>query len=551
MNLSPYEAIVVGSGATGGVAALTLAEKGIKVLVIEAGPNLNANQALGSEPINTINRIGGIINGTHRKQAQHPGYWKNNPKLYLNETENPYLHPPQKPFLLTQGRQVGGRSLTWGGITLRLSDYEFKASKTDGFGPLWPIGYSELAPYYTEIERKLRIYGHKDYLEELPDGEYIDFLPFTKSELDFSNRIKNNLDLQIIHSRGFGPHKKEKDGEWPLFSSQGNTLKSALKTGNVQILENHIVERLIISKSRNIAEGIMAINRLNGNRIKLTSKLIVLCASTIPTIRILLNSESNNIENGFIDPSGNLGSYIMDHVSLSRFFTFPKDTIDSSGKSYSKKSLLSGAGSFFIPFGNNLNSLNKKNFLRGYGLWGAIDRFEPPNYLKKYPNTKTGFLIGHGEVLPIKENKVFLSDKIDKWGMKIPFIDFCWRDNEIEMTKHMAKTIKTIVDSAGGEILPIEEIINIPFLQYLSHEAVALSNKVAPPGYYIHEMGGAAMGTNENNSVVDKWNRLWRCKNVLVVDGSCWPTSGWQSPTLTMMALTRRACVNAIQNRVE
>ena len=145
MNSKPYEAIVIGSGATGGVAALTLAEAGVRVLVVEAGPQLSPQEAMGSEPRNTFRRLAGLISGDKRIQAQHPGFWKANPLLYANEKENPYDCPPNQPFIWTQGRQIGGRSLTWGGITLRLSDNEFKASQKDGFGPKWPIEYKDIS----------------------------------------------------------------------------------------------------------------------------------------------------------------------------------------------------------------------------------------------------------------------------------------------------------------------------------------------------------------------------------------------------------------------
>ena len=186
MDINPYEAIVVGSGATGGIAALTLAEKGIKVLVIEAGPKIKRLEASNYEPISTIKRFSGILTKKHANQCQHPGYWKNNPNLYLNELKHPYEFPKKKPFLWTQGMQYGGRSLTWGGITLRLSSEDFHPAKKDGFGPNWPISYDELSPHYDFIENFCGICGRKDDIKEVPNGKYICLLYTSPSPRDLS-----------------------------------------------------------------------------------------------------------------------------------------------------------------------------------------------------------------------------------------------------------------------------------------------------------------------------------------------------------------------------
>ncbi len=541
----PFEAIVIGSGATGGIAALTLAERGIRVLVIEAGPKYTSKEAFGSEPQNILKRINGIISGEKRIQAQHPGFWKTNPSLFINEKENRYFTKPNQPFLWTQGRQLGGRSLTWGGITLRLSDSDFKASREDSYGPEWPIGYSDLKSHYAFIEDFLKVKGNKDGFDQVPDGIYDGNIRLTASEELFKEKVENILNYPFINSRGFGPHLKGKDGEWPRSSSLGSTLRKALSTGNVEILENHIVERLVLNNQQNAAEGVIVIDRLNKNKIKLSSKLIIFCASTIQSIKILLNSSEKIQSKGLIDPSGDLGLYLMDHISTCRFFALPNDSI----KAKYEEQTLTGAGSFFIPFGKYLDKDTTIDFIRGYGIWGAIDRFEPPNLLKRISNSKTGFLIGHGEVLPYKENKVTLTNELDQWGIPIPEITFTWKDNELKMIQHINKTIEKCILASGGEMYPLYKILKIPFLKQVSKNAFALNESPPPPGYYIHEVGGARMGTNIQNSVLDKWNRMWTCKNVLVVDGACWPTSAWQSPTLTMMAITRRACLEAIKHQ--
>tara|TARA_Y100001968_G_scaffold250865_1_gene235978 strand:- start:587 stop:2230 length:1644 start_codon:yes stop_codon:yes gene_type:complete len=538
----PYEVIIIGSGATGGMAALTMAKAGVRVLIIERGPELEIKKANGTEPCNMIRRLIGVSTGNYQNQPQHPGFWKSNPLLYADKRSNPYTYPQKEPFMWTQGNQVGGRSLTWGGITLRLCQEDFTGSKDKEYKLKWPINYKDLESHYSEIENFLKIYGNRDNLDQLPDGEYIGNIPFTESELKFAYKIKENLDLPFIHSRGFGPNRDKT--KWPRFSSLGSTLKEAIRLGKVEILSDHIAEKLVLNKDRKSAKSIIVINKKNGARIELESKLIILCSSTIQTIRFLLSSEEKNNSNGLIDPSQSLGMNLMDHISTCRFFNVPFDQNLNSSMNKNNNQLLSGAGSFFIPIGRDRSKEN--NFVGGYGIWGGIDRFEPPGFLKKYKDTKIGFLIGHGEVLANKKNTVRLTKNTDQYDISIPHISMKWRENEKKMITDMNRTIELIIDSGNGTILPIDEILNIPFTKQILHKSVAIKNEAPPPGYYIHEVGGAPMGNNKEDSVVDSWNRLWECRNVLVVDGACWPTSSWQSPTLTMMAITKRACEKAI-----
>ena len=544
MIKKPYEVIVVGSGATGGMAALTMAKAGVRVLVIERGPELKINQANGTEPCNMIRRLIGITTGKYQNQPQHPGFWKSNPLLYADKKANPYTNPPKAPFMWTQGNQVGGRSLTWGGITLRLGTEDFEASKDKEYKLEWPISYKDLESHYSDIEHFLKVYGNKDNLDQIPNGEYIDNIPFTESEVRFATRIKEGLNLPFIHSRGFGPNQDKTN--WPKFSSLGSTLKEAIRLGKVEILSDHIAEKLVLNKDRKSAKSIIIVNKKNGKRSELESKLIILCSSTIQTIRLLLNSEERNNTNGLIDPSQSLGMNIMDHISTCRFFTVPVESNSNTLLNKSNNQVLSGAGSFFIPIGRDRTI--KNDFVGGYGLWGGIDRFEPPDLFKKYKNTKIGFLIGHGEVLANKDNRVTLSEKRDRYGVPVPHISVIWRENEKKMVSEMNRIIELVINTGNGNILPLTEILNIPFAKQILNKSVAMRNEAPPPGYYIHEVGGAPMGLDKEKSVLDKWNRLWECSNVLVVDGACWPTSSWQSPTLTMMAITKRACEKAIND---
>ena len=531
----PWDAIVVGSGASGGVAAMTLAEGGARVLVIDAGPDLSVDRAFGAEPLNLMRRLAGLSSGRHRRQAQHPGYWKANPLLYADEINHPYTHPPDRPYLWTRGLQVGGRSLTWGGITLRLSDEDFAGVEGDDGCIRWPLRSNDLAEDYSALERMLKVHGDRDGLAHLPDGATEPPLPFTSAEQRFASSLHDQLALDVIHSRGFGPHQPGLDGPWPRSSSRGSTLARAIATGRVAVLADHMVEHLLVDSGRQQAEGVVAVDQANGNRCHVKADLVVLAASTIQTIAILLRSQRE----GLSDPSGRLGRRLMDHVSTSQFFALEDATS-------APQPPLTGAGSFFIPYGRHLEAAS---FQGGYGLWGGIGRFDPPTWLKRRPGTVTGFLIGHGEVLPRDSNRVTLSSVVDRWGLPVPHIDCRWGPNEAAMVQHMRMSIARCISAAGGEALSISNLFRIPLVEPLIQGAVALSDGAPPPGYYIHEVGGAAMGTDPGSGVVDPWNRLWGASNVLVVDGAWWPTSAWQSPTLTMMAISRRASHQALSRR--
>ena len=535
----PWDAIVVGSGASGGVAAMTLAEGGAKVLVVEAGPDLTSREAFGSEPGNLVRRIAGVTSGSHRRQSQHPGYWKANPRLYVDERIHPYEHPADQPFLWTRGLQVGGRSLTWGGITLRLSDEDLAGVDVEGEQVCWPLRSGELTPHYAELERWLGVHGGRDGLDHLPDGDTQPALAATPAEEQFADAVRQRLGYPVIRSRGFGPAPKGQDPAWPRSSSRGSSMPRAMATGRTQLLSEHLVERLLMDPGGDKATGVVAVDQSNGNRKELKADLVVLAASTIQSVSILLRSCRGEERNGLVEPSGRLGTRLMDHVSTSQFFSFPEPV-------QREQPPLTGAGSFFVPFGRHLPSAE---FQGGYGLWGGIGRFDPPRWLRRRPSSITGFLIGHGEVLPKAENRVTLSERTDRWGVRVPLISCRWSSNELAMVRHMRDSIQACIDAAGGEARRIKDLFHLPLVEPFLEGAVALSDGAAPPGYYIHEVGGAAMGSNENSGVVDSFNRLWRATNVLVVDGACWPTSAWQSPTLTMMALSRRACLMALSGR--
>jgi choline dehydrogenase-like flavoprotein len=528
-------AIVVGSGASGGVAALALAEAGMQVLVLEAGPELSVERAFGSEPLNSIRRVGAVSSGRQRLAAQHPGYWKTNPQLYVDEWQNPYSTPSDQPFLWTRGRQVGGKSLTWGGITLRLSDHEFQASKRDGHGRSWPICHSDLDPWYSRLETLLQVHGQRDGLEQLPDGSFQPPLPLTPAEGHLQRCIGRDLGLPLIPSRGFAL-RKSGDRRWPRSCSQGGALAAAMATGQVELRSNAVVSHVQVDPKSGRAKAVEWIDARSGNRHSSPAALVVLCASTIESLRLLLHSQ----QQGHLEEvSGQLGVGLMDHVSASCFFALPDQPAPDATE-------LSGAGSCFIPNTVNLSGQASEAFLRGYGLWCGIQRFDPPQLLKRKRNAAVGFLIGHGEVLSQEHNRVRLhAERRDAWGLPIAHIACRWGHNEALMVEHMQARMAAVVASGGGQIAPLGDLFVMPLIEPLVQGSLAMAPGATPPGYYIHELGGAAMADRDDSGVLNRWNQLWRTPNLLVCDGSAWPSAGWQSPTLTTMALSWRACSHA------
>jgi choline dehydrogenase-like flavoprotein len=541
-NMEKFDAIIVGSGATGGFAAKELAEGGLKTIVLEAGPFLkeadfqNASGAFSS--IGSVSRIKAGLMGYH-KQARASFFSPDKAFLSVNDFDHPYTSSDSY-FLFLRGKNVGGRFLAWGRVALRMSDYAFKMKTNEGVGDDWPITYSDLKPYYEKVEDFLGIIGAEDNIDFVPNGNYIKKAGLSTLEKDFKNTIESKWpDRKVMPWRYV---KKEATPEDENHCRISSSLKAGLDTGNLEIRANSIVSKIITDNSGK-AIGVEYIHALTKQKYQIYSEIIISCASTVESIRLLLNSKSPQHPNGLGNSSGLLGKYFMDQVPSWIFGSVPGKF---GGELVDADNPKDNHGGIYIPRFYNLKDKNKLNFKGGFNIQGLIGRPMVPS------NMESVFgMMGHGEMLPYKENYVSLHPrKKDKWGIPIPNIHIRMYENEINLLKTQVKTQKELIKEAGFKvdfaISPLgisKEYPLLPHAPWYERLLFKLNYKKSVAlGASIHECGGAKMGKDPKNSVLNSNNQVWDSPNVFVTDSSCFPTNGSCGPTLTTMALTVRAC---------
>ena len=549
-----YDAIVVGSGITGGWAAKELTEKGLQVLLVERGRDVRHGADYVTEhkaPWEFRFRDQGdrkVEEGDYKIQSQCYAFAESTQHFFVNDSEHPYLTSEDDPFYWIRGYQLGGRSLTWARQVYRWGPQDFEANSRDGQGVDWPIRYEDLAPWYDYVERFAGVSGRAEGIQSVPDGQFLPPMEmncaerFVKKEIDrhYSDRtmtIGRTAVLTVPHNgrapcHYCGPcYRGCSTGSY--FSSLSSTLPAAHATGNLTVATDKIVRSVTYDSETRRATGVDVVDALTHETIEYRSRLLFMCASTLGSTQILLNSVSSEFPTGLGNSSGVLGHYLMDHV----FNAGATAEIDSFHDSYYHGNRPNG---IYIPRYVNLEKQSGE-FLRGYAFQGEAWRegwrrgVNTPGFGADFkrslrdPGKWMMYLEGYGECLPYYENFVELDrDNLDSWGIPLLRIRCSFRSNEDMMRERATIDAAEMLEVAGGR--NVETFSN-------PHK----------PGFSIHEMGTARMGLDPRSSFLNGFNQSHDVKNLFVTDGSCMTSSACQNPSITYMALTARACSYAVE----
>lgn len=546
MASQKYDAIVVGSGISGGWAAKELAEKGLKVLMLERGRNIehitgytNALKAPWELPHRGKN--------TRQMVRDHPVLardyilFEGNLDYWADETECPYTET--KPFNWFRGYHVGGRSLMWGRQSYRWSDFDFNANKEDGVAVDWPIRYNEIAPWYDHAESFAGISGSVEGLPQLPDGRFLPPMELNCVEQDVARRIKARYEdhRRLIIGRVANltaPHEgrvncQYRDKCWlgcpfgAYFSTQSSTLPAAMLTGNLTLRPFSIVTKLIYDRNDRKATGVEVLDAETNETVEFSARIIFLCASAFNSTWVLMNSATDVWPDGLGSSCGELGHNAMDH----HFRCGASGRVEGFDDKYIFGRRPNG---FYIPKYRNLFG-DKRDYLRGFGYQGNASRegwerevaelgigAELKEALTE-PGPWTIGMTGFGEIMPYHENRIRLDrTKRDKWGLPTLAMDCEIKENEKRMRVDMMNDAAEMLEAGG-----VKDV------------------KTRDSGYAfgagIHEMGTARMGSDPRTSVLNRHNQVWDAPNVFVTDGACMTSAACVNPSLTYMALTARA----------
>jgi len=542
-----YDVIIVGSGISGGWAAKELCEKGLKVLMLERGSNVEHP----NYPTSTKDpwefkykfRLTNEDKATHPIQSRHWSFREDNKHFYINDLENPY--DEEKRFDWIRGDIVGGRSLLWSRACYRWSDLDFEANLKDGHGIDWPIRYKDIAPWYDYVESFIGVSGSRDGVPQLPDGNFLPPFEMNCVEKVFKEKIENHFhDKKVIIGRtanltqpvkGRGQcqardlcHRGCPYGAY--FSTNASTMPAAFATGNLTLRPYSLVNKVLYDEVKQKATGVEIIDTETNEVIEFSARLIFLNAATVATSFILLNSTSSRFPNGLGNGSDQVGRNLMDHhkgLSASA-------SVDGYEDSYYYGRRPTN---IYIPRFRNVKKKDA-DFLRGYHFGGSAyrakqnDSPELGEGLKQAMATPGGWqmnLYAFGECLPYSENRVTLNhDKKDKWGRSVITVNCEFKENERTMNKDISNVAGELLEAAGFHNINVR-------------------NTISFPGNANHEMGTARMGKDPKTSVLNSFNQMHEVKNVFITDGSCMTSSSCVNPSLTYMALTARACDYAVK----
>jgi len=548
MQTTPqFDVVVIGSGASGGWAAKRLTEAGVKVALVEAGRAHGSGdfrEHMRPFDLKYRDRAPEIIRRTRPRQKDCYACTEYNYDWFANDLEEPYTTPDNKPFSW-QGRMriVGGRTNVWGRQSYRLSELDFKAASSDGYGDDWPIGYADVAPYYDIVENYVGITGMAEGAYELPDGRFLPPMAMRCSEWRLRNRVKEKFGR--IVTLGRAAHlTKPMNGRAPChycgpcergcatksyFNAAFTTVADAMATGRCTLITNAMVYKVLTEQGTNRARGILYIDRNTRQAREINARVVVVCAQALESSRILFNSATRDYPNGLANSSGVLGHYLQDHLwvaggAAAEFPDLPeKPTLDGPNRPNAL---------YVVRFRNTKKDPGYKKFLRGYGFQGGASvsfNMNAPGFGLAYkkgvldPVTSIG-LSGFGECLPRRENQVAIDPKVvDVFGIPVLRITMGWSDNERAMIPDMAESAAEMLEAAGAK--------NV--------KSWTVPDRI--PGMGIHEVGVARMGDDPKASVLNQFQQTHDIKNLFVMDGSCFVSSGCQNPTLTIMALTVRS----------
>lgn len=503
-----YDVLIIGSGASGGMAAHTLTRLGAKCVMLDAGPLIDPDKQRVLKPVADLPYRGFGKPGRFPHVTQASEFSAN---MWADEKQNPYTYDPANPYYWVRIRLVGGKTLAWGRASWRLSDYEFKCKDHDGFGENWPVEYKDLAPFYDRVEPLFRVSGRKEGFPQLPDGN---FLPDESRDSECVQRFLAACRKHDV------PTTKQRRSTGTLASSLNLLLPAAMETENLTLVPNAVVRELSFDRNTGKVNGAHFVDRVSKREYHVAAKIVVLGASTLESTRILLNS---NLANS----SGTLGHYLFDQF-------YVKDVVQAivpeARGGNAPRGLMGGGG--YIPRFRNLKT-KSKDFIRGYSYDFGSGNSPGPKYFPTYgqplweklaDHQGTGFsLTAMGEVLPRYENFVRINkQKVDAWGIPVLHINHTYTANEFAMAKDSMNSAEELCKDSGFEIL-------------------AKHWEMVPPGESIHELGTCRMGNDPKKSVLNQWNQSHDIKNLFVVDGGAFVSGGSQNPTLTILALTLRA----------
>ena len=549
--MNTYDAIVVGSGISGGWAAKELCEKGLKTLLLERGRDVKhvvdyPTANLDPWQLPNRNMLSQEDVETYPVQRTVYHFGQDDKHFFVKDTEHPYTQV--KPFWWIQGNQVGGKSLLWSRHTFRWSDIDFGANQKEGIGIDWPIRYKDIAPWYDYVERFIGVSGKNEGLPQLPDGQFIPPFEMNCMEQHLKKTIEEKFrERNLIQSRmavltqphnGRGKcmsrnlcHRGCPFGAY--FSSNSSTLPAAYKTGNLTLRPFSVVESIIWDRAKHKATGVRIIDAETMQTYEFFAPIIFLNASALQTTKILLQSTSETFPNGFANSSGVLGHYLMDHYSgpgAAASFDIMRDQYYFGQRSTS----------VYVPRFQNLFKQDRK-FKRGYAYEVYVSRGEwtrgyhsegvGSNWkdLLSEPGEWNASMFAFGECLPNYQNHVSLDEtKKDKRGLPVLNVQMEYGENEKAMREDMINDAKEMLATAG----PV---------------SISGINDESVPGMTIHEMGTARMGNDPKTSVLNKYNQCHDAPNVFITDGACMVSTACQNPSLTYMALTARACDYAVQ----